>query len=77
MLSINSLIAGLALSIGFAMNAFALPVTINLAPNTAGYAWSFNYTSTEADVAVTGWPNKSSGNKAIAQDVLARWAGSA
>lgn len=76
MSSIRLLIAGLALSTGFAMSAFAVPVTINLAPNTAGYVWSFNYTSTEADVAVTGWSNKSSGNKAIAQDVIGRWAGS-
>ncbi|MDR7088142.1 MULTISPECIES: exosortase-dependent surface protein XDP1 [Cellvibrio] len=73
MLSIKSLIAGLALSTSFVMSAFAVPVTVNLAPNTAGYVWSFNYTSSEADVAVTGWSNKSSGNKAIAQDVIGRW----
>lgn len=73
MLSIKSLIAGLALSTGFVMSAFAVPVTVNLAPNTAGYVWSFNYTSSEADVAVTGWSNKSTGNKAIAQDVIGRW----
>lgn len=76
MLPIKSLIAGLALSTGLAMNALAVPVTINLAPNTAGYTTSFSYTSTEANVVVTGWSNKSTGDKAIAQDQIARWSGS-
>lgn len=74
--SLKTLAAGILLGAGFASSAFAVPVTINLAPNTAGYVSSFNYTSTEANVTVTGWSNKSSGNKAIAQDQIARWAGS-
>lgn len=76
MLPIKSLIAGLALSTGFAMNAFAVPVTINLAPTTAGYVSSFSYSSTEANFTVTGWSNKSNGDRTIAQDQIARWAGS-
>lgn len=75
MRSLTSLIAA-ALGLAFAASAVALPVTINLAPNTAGYAWSFNYTSAEANVAVTGWSNKPNGNKAIVQDQIARWSGS-
>lgn len=71
-----SLIATSALGLAFAASAFATPVTINLAPNNAGYVSTFNYTSTEANVAVTGWSNKSTGNKAIAQDQIARWSGS-
>jgi len=74
--STKLLFAGLALSFGLALNALAVPVTINLAPNTAGYASSFNYTSTEANLTLTGWSNKSTGNKAIAQDQIARWSGS-
>ena len=31
------------------------------------------YTSTEANVTVTGWSNRPSGNKEIAQDQIARW----
>ena len=74
--SIKSFIAGIALSTGFAMNAVALPVTINLAPNTSTNVWSFNYTSTEANLTVTGWSNSSSGSKNIAQDKIGRWSGS-
>lgn len=73
---IKSLIAGLALSTGFAMEAFAVPVQIKLAPTTAGYVSSFYYTSSEANVTVTGWSNKSTGDRSIAQDQIARWAGS-
>jgi hypothetical protein len=76
MRSITSFITAIILGAAFAASALATPVTINLAPNTAGYTWTFNYTSTEANVAVTGWSNKSSGNKAIAQDQIARWSGS-
>lgn len=76
MRSLTSLIAAGALGLAFAASALAIPVTINLAPNTAGYVSTFNYTSTEANVAVTGWSNKSNGNKAIAQDQIARWSGS-
>lgn len=76
MRSLISLVVAGALGLAFAANALALPVSINLAPNNAGYAWSFNYTSTEANVVVTGWSNKSNGNKAIAQDQIARWSGS-
>lgn len=75
----RTLLSRLALSvIGMAVtaNALAVPVTINLAPNTAGYVSSFNYTSTEANLTLTGWSNKSTGNKAIAQDQIARWSGS-
>jgi hypothetical protein len=46
--------AGILLGAGFASSAFAVPVTINLAPNNEGYVSSFNYTSTEANVTVTG-----------------------
>lgn len=73
--SFTSFITG-ALGLAFAASAVAVPVTINLAPNNAGYVSSFNYTSTEANVAVTGWSNKANGNKAIAQDQIARWSGS-
>lgn len=76
MRSFLSLITASTLSLAFAASALALPVTINLAPNTAGYVSSFSYTSPEANVVVTGWSNKSSGNKAIAQDQIARWSGS-
>ncbi len=76
MRSMTSLITAGIFSLTMAANALATPVTINLAPNTAGYVSSFNYTSTEANVVVTGWSNKSTGNKAIAQDQIARWSGS-
>jgi len=70
--SISTTVLGLA----FAASALATPVTVNLAPNTTGYVNSFSYTSTEANFGVTGWSNKATGNKAIAQDQIARWAGS-
>lgn len=70
------LFAGLALSFGLALNAFAVPVTINLAPNTQTNQWSFNYTSTETNLAVTGWSNNSTNAKTIAQDKIGRWTGS-
>lgn len=73
MLSIKSLIAGLALSTAFTLSAFAAPVTINLAPSTDAYYWSFDYTSTEADFSVTGWSNKSSSNNTIVKDKIGRW----
>lgn len=63
-------------SLAFAANATATPITINLAPSNAGYTSQLNYTSAEANVAVTGWSNKATGNKAIAQDQIARWSGS-
>lgn len=75
MRSLISLITTGALGLAFATSALAMPVTINLAPNTTGYAWSFNYASSEANVAVTGWSNKSNGDKTIAQDQIARWGG--
>lgn len=76
MRSMTSLITAGIFSLTMAANALATPVTINLAPNTAGYVSSFNYTSTEANVVVTGWSNKATGNKEIAQDQIARWSGS-
>lgn len=76
MLSLKTLTAGILLGAGFVNSAFAAPVTINLAPNTAGYVSSFSYTSTEANLTLTGWSNKATGNKAIAQDQIARWGGS-
>lgn len=74
--STKLLFAGLALSFGLALNAFALPVAINLAPNTQTNQWSFNYTSAEANLAVTGWSNNSTSAKTIAQDRIGRWSGS-
>lgn len=73
---LTSLITTTALSLACATSALAVPVTINLAPTTAGYVSSFSYTSTEANVVVTGWSNKSNGDRAIAQDQIARWSGS-
>lgn len=74
--STKLLFAGLALSFGLALNALAVPVTINLAPNTQTNQWSFNYTSTEANLSVTGWSNNSTAAKTIAQDRIGRWSGS-
>ena len=54
----------------------AAPISRNLAPNTAGYVSSFNYSSvdgTSPGFAVTGWSNRVTGNQAIAQDQIARW----
>jgi len=70
--TISTTVFGLA----FAASALATPVTVNLAPSNSNYVNSLNYTSTEANFAVTGWSNKATGNKAIAQDQIARWAGS-
>lgn len=64
------------LGMTFAASTLAVPVTINLAPNTAGYVSSFSYTSTEANLTLTGWSNKPTGDKAITQDQIARWSGS-
>lgn len=74
--SFKQLLAGTALSSALVFNAYATPVTINLAPDTIAYTSSFSYTSTEANLTVTGWSNKSTGNKAIAQDQIGRWTGS-
>ncbi|HEY0893033.1 MAG TPA: exosortase-dependent surface protein XDP1 [Cellvibrio sp.] len=76
MRSLISFITATILGAAVSASALAVPVTINLAPNTAGYVSSFNYTSTEANLTLTGWSNKSTGNKAIAQDQIARWSGS-
>lgn len=76
MRTLCSTLAASVLGMTVTAGALAVPVTINLAPNTAGYASSFNYTSTEANLTLTGWSNKSTGNKAIAQDQIARWSGS-
>lgn len=59
-----------------AAEVMAVPVTINLAPTTNAYVTSFSYTSTEANLVVTGWSNKSTSPKTIAQDSIGRWAGS-
>lgn len=76
MRTLRSTLAASVLGMTVTASALAVPVTINLAPNTAGYVSSFNYTSTEANLTLTGWSNKSTGNKAIAQDQIARWSGS-
>jgi hypothetical protein len=76
MRSSTSLFAATILGLAFAGTAMALPVTVNLAPNNAGYVSSFTYTSTEANFTATGWSNKSTGDKSIAQDQIARWSGS-
>jgi hypothetical protein len=72
----TSSITATVLSTVLAASAVAAPVTINLAPNDAGYTNSLSYTSTEANVTVTGWSNKPNGDKAIVQDQIARWSGS-
>ncbi len=73
MLRLKSLFAGLALSTVFTLSAFAEPVKVNLAPSTNAYYYSFDYTSAEANFTVTGWSNKSTGDKSIAQDKIGRW----
>lgn len=73
MYRLTSLVITSIFSLAFAASAVATPVTINLAPNTAGYVSSFDYTSAEVDLTVTGWSNKDKGNKAIAQNQIARW----
>lgn len=76
MRTLLSTLASSVIGMAVTASALAVPVTINLAPNTAGYVSSFNYTSTEANLTLTGWSNKSTGNKAIVQDQIARWSGS-
>ncbi|HSC67642.1 MAG TPA: exosortase-dependent surface protein XDP1 [Cellvibrio sp.] len=78
MRTLTSLFTSVACGLAIAATASATPVTIDLAPNVpgpagSGYANSFSYTSTEASVTVTGWSNKSNGNKAIAQDQVGKW----
>lgn len=73
MQTLKSLIAGLALSAVFVLSAFAAPVEISLAPNTSYYVDSFDYTSSEANLTVTGWSNKSSYNNSIVKDKIGRW----
>lgn len=76
MLTIKSLIAGFALSSVFILSAHAVPVTINLAPSTNAYLNSFSYTSTEANLTVTGWSNTVSNTGTvgdIAQTQIGRW----